>query len=60
MQGICRAMPFYMKKPRKNMVFVYFLSFVKKPKSHPPIEQFGFYILPNKKELWGLPLVNCP
>jgi len=60
MQGIYRAMPFSKIKPRKSIFLTHFLFFAKKPKNHPPIEQFGFYILPNKKELWGLPLVNYP
>jgi len=59
MPGICQAMPFSMGKQQKKIVLAHF-QFVKEPKSHPPNGQFGFYILPNKWELWSLPLVNCP
>jgi len=47
---------------RKTIVFVHSLSghsiLFKKAENLSFLEKFGFYILPGKREIWSLPLVN--
>jgi len=61
MPKTCRIKLFQWKKCEKPLVLfiscLNILTSVKKPKIN-LLLKFGFYILPYKREIWGLPLVN--
>jgi len=60
MSGIWRLIYFLIKKGQINVIFAHFHYFGTKTGNPSSYKIFGFYILPGKRELWSLPLVNYP